>query len=74
MGKIVAKEAVQVKLDQTGVEALQKKLDMPRKPRSRQIRQYFQELVDEEIGRLIEDYEADKPEEDDEYSADSDDE
>jgi hypothetical protein len=45
-----------VRLTEDAYKALQRSLESARKPTARQVKAHFQEVIDEEIGRLIDEH------------------
>jgi hypothetical protein len=60
--KVVVRVDVPVRLDQEEYDALQRALDSPRKPSTKAIIGYFNDIIDEAIEHMVEDHPA--PEED----------
>lgn len=64
--KGVVKVPVVVRVTETGMDALKREFDAVRKPKISQIKAHFQEVVDEEMNRLIEKHEEELANEEEE--------
>jgi hypothetical protein len=56
MEKTVMKVDLTVRLTEDTYKALQRSLESARKPTARQVKAHFQEVIDEEISRLIDEH------------------
>jgi hypothetical protein len=66
--KVAMEVSLKVQLDEEAYGALQRSMDSPRKPTTKQVQKHFMEVIDEHIDQLVEDHPEPEADTDDDYA------